>query len=316
MFAVAQKQWTYIYDNQGIELHCLKLLDRVTRLEFLPYHFLLASIVSLLFFSSSISCLTFICLIKNASGYLSYVDVSLGKKVAGFSTAHGRCDIMVQNPSNAIINLGHSNGVVTMWSPNVKEPLVKMLCHKSALKSMAINSNGNYMVTSGLDHLLSIWDLRTYKQLNSIKLKNGASSLAFSQKNLIAASLRNEVEIYKDYLENDEHEKIFYLNHRVKATIQNVQFCPFEDVLGIGHSNGLSSILVPGSGEPNFDALEANPYQSKTQRRQWEVKALLEKIQPELINLDAFKLRQIDQKTLEEKLIERNKLLVSWIVKK
>lgn len=174
--------------------------------------------------------------------------MSLGKKVAGFSTAHGRCDLMVQNPTNAIINLGHSNGVVTMWSPNVKEPLVKMLCHKSALKSMAINSNGNYMVTSGLDHLLNIWDLRTYKQLNSIKLKSGATSLAFSQKNLIAASSRNEVEIYKDYLQTENnYEDILYLNHKVKSTIQNVEFCPFEDVLGIGHTNGLSSILVPGN---------------------------------------------------------------------
>lgn len=195
---------------------------------------------------------------------------------------------MAQNPANAIIQLGHSNGVVTMWSPNVKEPLVKMLCHKSALKSIAINKTGNYMVTSGLDHLLNVWDLRTYKQLNSIKIKNGASSLAFSQKNLIAASLRNEIEIYKDYIdytqdsnESNDYDKLVYLKHGVRSNVQNVQFCPFEDVLGIGHSYGISSILVPGSGEPNFDALEANPYQSKNQRREWEVKALLEKVSEE-----------------------------------
>lgn len=133
-----------------------------------------------------------------------------------------------------------------------------MLCHKSGLKSLAVNHTGNYMATSGLDHLLNIWDLRTYKQLKSIKLSAGASNLAFSQKNLIAASLRNEVAIFKhDLLEANNYseeeliesikEEDIYLKHRLNNTnIQNLHFCPYEDVLGIGHGNGITSILVPG----------------------------------------------------------------------
>jgi U3 small nucleolar RNA-associated protein 7 len=146
-----------------------------------------------------------------------------------------------------------------MWSPNVQEPLVKMLCHRSTIKSLAISNNGLFMITSGLDHLLNIWDLRTYKQLKSIKLSAGASSLAFSQKNLIAASLRNQVIVIdKDFIEeaynkpsedflNTFDEKNIYLNDKFNnSSIQNMQFCPFEDVLGIGHGTGITSLLVPG----------------------------------------------------------------------
>ncbi len=204
---------------------------------------------------------------------MSYIDVSIGKKVAGFSTAHGRCDLMTQNPSNAVIHLGHSSGVVTLWSPNMKEPLAKMLCHKSGVKSMAINQSGDYMVTSGLDHLLNVWDMRTFKQLKSVRLSSGASSLAFSQRNMISAALKNEVVVLgNDILKTTTHrrfedmsdeeeardeeeekfienysDKSIYLKYKLTNTyVQNLQFCPFEDVLGIGHGQGISSILVPG----------------------------------------------------------------------
>eukprot|EP00062_Callorhinchus_milii_P025093 gi/632985695/ref/XP_007909828.1/ PREDICTED: WD repeat-containing protein 46 [Callorhinchus milii] len=283
MFAVAQKKWLYIYDNMGIELHCVKKFNDVLRMEFLPYHFLLATC--------------------SASGFLQYLDVSVGKEVTATCTKAGRLNVMAQNPYNAIIHLGHTTGTVTMWSPNVKEPLVKMLCHRGGIRAIAVDKTGTYMATSGLDKKLKIFDIRALRQVQSYVIPLGASHLTFSQSNLLAAGCGNVVHVYKDaHLEGMNKP---YMCHSVRQSVHGLQFCPYEDVLGIGHGEGFTSMLVPGAGEANFDALECNPYQSKKQRQEWEVKALLEKIQPELITLDPNKLGEVDFITMKQKLTER-----------
>lgn len=280
MLAAAQKDWVYIYDNQGIELHCIKQLHRTLRMEFLPYHFLLVA--------------------ASDRGFVSWLDASIGKMVTTVPTRCGRLDVMCQNPYNAVIVLGHPKGTVTMWSPNAREPLLSMLCHSRPVRGVAVDTTGTYMATIATDNSLKIWDVRNCKCLQSYRIPYSANHVSFSQRNVLAVAMGNKLQIYKDCCTSGTSTP--YLCHTVGQTIADVAFCPYEDVLGIGHDGGFSSILVPGAGEANFDALERNPFQTKSQRRETEVKSLLEKIQPELIVLDPHKVMEID--TSESTLME------------
>jgi len=270
-FAVAQKKYVYIYDAQGVEIHNLQDHIDVTHMEFLPYHFLLATIGN--------------------AGYLKYQDTSTGKLVAQMPTKQGSPTAFGQNPRNAIMHVGHQNGTVSLWSPNDTKPLVKILAHRGPVRSLAIDREGRYMVSTGQDMKMSVWDVRNFKEVNNYFLRQPGSSVAISDRNLTAVGWGTQTTIWKDLFRKnvDDQTKVQspYLSWGGEGQrVERVRWCPFEDVLGISHDKGFSSAIVPGAGEANYDALEVNLYETVKQRQESEVKSLLNKLQPEMISLD------------------------------
>lgn len=233
---------------------------------------------------------------------------------------------MKHNPTNAVSHLGHSNGVVSLWSPASGKALVSMFCHKAPVTDLAIDREGRYMATTGMDGYLKLWDLRKFGNLHCYKLDHPGVSVDISDRGLIAVALGRSAHVLSHAF--TQPQDTTYIKHTIRcpstafssggssvtssvhalaSSIQatSVKFRPLEDVLCISHSHGLSTIVVPGSGEPNFDSFENNPFMNPKQRREAEVQSLLYKISHEMIGLDSSFVGSVDKD--QNKLIEEHK---------
>ncbi|CAG8033922.1 unnamed protein product [Penicillium salamii] len=278
-FAVAQKKHTYIYDHQGTELHCLSKHLEPLFLEFLPYHFLLAS--------------------AQMSGHLKYTDTSTGQIVAELPTRLGKPTALAQNPWNAILHVGHQNGTVTLWSPNSQTPLVKALVHQGPVRSMAMDRQGRYMVSTGQDQKMSVWDIRMYREVHKYSCYQPGASVSISDRGLTAVGWGTQMSVWRGLFDAaaadvGKVQSPYMAWGGDGQRIENVRWCPYEDILGVGHDQGFASVIVPGAGEPNFDSLEANPYENVRQRQEQEVHSLLTKLQPDMISLDPNVIGKLD----------------------
>ncbi|KAF5936301.1 hypothetical protein HYC85_027430 [Camellia sinensis] len=206
---------------------------------------------------------------------------------------------MQVNPFNSVVALGHLNGTVTMWKPTSPTPLVKMLANHGPVSALAFHSNGHLMATTGMDRKIKLWDLRKFEVLQT--LPGHDKTLDFSQKGLLATATGSFVQILGDFSGSQNYSR--YMGHSMAKGYQvnKVLFRPYEDVLGIGHSMGWPSILIPGSGEPNFDSWVANPFETSKQRREKEVRSLLDKLPAETILLDPTKIGTVKPTRKREK---------------
>ncbi|TGJ85466.1 hypothetical protein E0Z10_g3323 [Xylaria hypoxylon] len=288
--AVAQKKNVYIYDGSGVELHCLNQHREVSHLEFLPYHFLLVTL--------------------GASGHLKYQDVSTGQLVTEIATKLGPPASLAQNPYNGVSFTGHNNGQIQLWSPSCSSsngPLVKLLAHKGPVRSMSIDRgmfacsliNNNQCLLKQRD---DIWYL---------PVKTPASSVAISDRGVTAVGWGTHTTMWQNLFTKHAAEQTKvqspYLTWGGEGRrVERVKWCPLEDVLGIGHDEGFSSIIVPGAGEPNMDVMEVNPFETVKERQNTEVRSLLNKLQPEMIALDPSFIGNLDLRSEEQRQTERD----------
>ena len=273
-------------------------------MEYLPYHYLLSTV--------------------SHTGHLRYHDTSTGILLTQIPTRLGSPPSMASNPHSGIVHLGHTNGTMTLWSPNMTIPHVKLLAHRGPVSDIAVDpsesSAGRYCVTGGMDGLVKLWDGRMWgREVRSWGVRNRPETVSFSGRGMLAVGTKGGVAVYRDLYSNDSTSSIKsnslpstkipaptpYLSLPTPAlSPKSTVFCPYEDLLAVGHSKGVSSMLVPGSGEANFDSAEADVYESRTRRREREVRGVLEKIRPELITLDTEflgKVGETDKGTYEER---------------
>lgn len=259
-FAAAHNSSLFIYNNDGAEQHAVRNIGNPRLLSFLPFHFLLS--------------------IYTSNARLKYLDTSTGKLIADLFVKDKLCTFITSNPTNGLIHLGGSTGVVSLWAPSQPEYLTKIKCHSAAITGIAIERTGNKMITTGLDSKIQQFDIRnTFKPIRTIKLNRAAHLSEMSAKNMLAISNGNKIMILKEYEQP-------YLTHRVSGDVTSLRFNPFQDILSVGHTAGLSNMIVPGCGDQNYDSLETTPFMTKRQRQELEIKRLMEKIPYDLIAQD------------------------------
>ncbi|CCW63767.1 unnamed protein product [Phytomonas sp. EM1] len=283
MTAVAQKKYVYMYTKEGTEMHILSKFAHMDRLCYLSKHMLLAA-------TSSVY------------SVMQYLDISTGVELGSKAPAVMRdpASCLGVNPSNGVVASCDLRGVLKFWSPTVVDPLVQLKAHKGVIEDICFHPNGRFFLTLGGDHKLKVWDCRTLRALEEYAITYDFHTMDISAKGHVALGGGTNIQIWRDMFTpkkpNAPYMK-FGLGYGKIA--HQVKFCPFEDVLGVGHSKGFTSLLIPGSGEPNPDFFYANPHETDRHRKERVVTNLLDKLPPDTISMDV-QIAGVDEARLAE----------------
>ncbi|ORC89230.1 U3 small nucleolar RNA-associated protein 7 [Trypanosoma theileri] len=268
--ALAQKKYVYMYTKEGAEMHILSRMANMDRLAYLPRHMLL-------------------CAASSRYSVMQYMDISTGQELGAKvpSVVRDPTSCMSVNPSNGVVATCDLRGVVKLWSPNVVDPLVQLKGHKGVIDDIRFHPNGRFFLTLGGDHKFKVWDCRTLRPLEEYAVSYTFNTIDISSSGLVAMGGGTNIQVWKGIFSSSKPNAPYMKFGLGYGNIaQQVRFCPFEDVLGVGHSRGFQSLLIPGSGDANPDFFYANPHETERHRKERVVSTLLDKLPPDTISLD------------------------------
>lgn len=190
-----------------------------------------------------------------------------------------------------------------------------MFTHEGGVRFVRNSPDGRLMVTAGVTSEVKIWDVRMFRCKGVLKMGGCVKAMDVSQRNMIAVGVGGGVFVHDrlDRLDIGGGSGVgggdggglllgsgwklgggrrkagrLYMRERFgdRAVVSSVKFCPFEDLVSICLEDGVKSMVVPGSGEVVWDASGPHPYEGRKERREKEVRGLLDKLPPESISLE------------------------------
>ncbi|KAH7827934.1 putative U3 snoRNP-associated protein Utp7 [Monocercomonoides exilis] len=333
MVAVAQRKYVYLYDKQGIEVQCLKDHIDVNCLDFLPYHLLLTSIGNAGYLRyqdvstgdmvsehrtgmGPVDVMTHnpwnsVTLCGHANGVVSFWSPTCGQKaLMTMLTENGPVrGVSVSRSGREMATIG-LEGTVKVWDiRQTLRPIVKWwLPSRKAATCIAISERG--MVAVGQNDTTLVYKdclanrpSRAYLQhtLSAIQSRNSTAALLSSFSS--SAMTKGTFSVESMGVGKGSRASLASTegSRTTKGGVRALAFCPYDDVLAVGYGAGVTTLLVPGSGEPNYDSFEADPYETKKRQQEGEIKQLIDKLQPETISLNPNAIGTLMPRHNEEK---------------
>ncbi|KAJ7631960.1 hypothetical protein DFH06DRAFT_1337481 [Mycena polygramma] len=165
------------------------------------------------------------------------------------------------------IPLGPQNCCVTPWTPNLPHPAVQVLAHLGPVASVSVDpsTGGRYTATADRDGAVKVWDCRNWKGAVREWSARGGRPNSSGVRGVYTAPTIHA------------HSRA----HAAAALPHAPHHAPAADLGALR--------AVPGRADDQEHPRPrrgADPFENRKVRREKEVKALLDKIQPDVITLD------------------------------